>query len=116
MKENKTTGDRGEQIAADYITKNGFNVLERNYRYKRAEIDIIALKDDQLIFVEVKSRNGTFFGYPEEAVDERKAEMIMMAANHYIFENAWDKEIRFDIISVSMTPNLKIHHFEDAFY
>lgn len=116
MSINKTTGDRGEQIAAEYIIKNGFRVLERNYRYKRAEIDIIALKNEQLIFVEVKTRTGSFFGNPEEAVDEKKAEMIMMAANHYIFENSWDMDIRFDIISVLMNPNLKIYHFEDAFY
>lgn len=116
MKGNKTTGDQGEQIAVEYIIKNGFIVLERNYRYKRAEIDIIAQKDDQLVFLEVKTRNGSFFGYPEEAVDEKKTEMILMAANQYIFEIEWEKEIRFDIISVSLGPILKIRHFEDAFY
>lgn len=116
MAANKITGDRGEQIAVDYIQKKGYEVLKRNYRYKRAEIDIIAKANNLLVFFEVKTRYGLHFGYPEEAVDEKKAEMVIMAANNFIYETEWESEIRFDIIAVSLDQELKIDHFEDAFF
>lgn len=116
MASNKIKGDLGEEVAADYVTDLGFTVLERNYRYKRGEIDIIAKKNDLLVFFEVKARHGITYGYPEEAVDDKKIEMVIMAANNYIFETEWDGEIRFDIIALSMRNDQKIMHFEDAFY
>ena len=116
MASNKTKGDLGEELASEYILKLGFSILERNYRYKRAEIDVIAQKENLLVFFEVKARNGNAYGYPEEAVDEKKTEMVLMAANNYILETGWEEEIRFDIISISMHSENRIMHFEDAFY
>lgn len=116
MTSNKIKGDLGEDIATKYVRKLGFNILERNYRYKRAEIDIIAQKDDTLVFFEVKARNSNAYGFPEDAVNDKKAEMVLMAASNYVHETGWHKDIRFDIISVSMHSEQKIMHFEDAFY
>ncbi len=116
MASTKTTGDLGEDIATEYLQNQGFTIVERNYRYKRAEIDIIARKSNLLVFFEVKARKGNAYGYPEEAVDEKKSEMVLLAANNYIYETGWIEEIRFDIISISMQEEQEITHFEDAFY
>ena len=78
MASNKIKGDLGEELASSYLNKLGFTIVERNYRYKRAEIDIIAIKDKLLVFFEVKTRNGIGYGYPEEAVNEKKAEMVII--------------------------------------
>jgi|SRR5690606_28039192 len=116
MASNKIKGDLGEELASSYLNKLGFTIVERNYRYKRAEIDIIAIKDKLLVFFEVKTRNGIGYGYPEEAVNEKKAEMVIMAANNYILDTGWENDIRFDIISISMQDKQQITHFKDAFY
>ena len=89
-------------------------IIEQNYRYKRAEIDIIALKDDWLVFIEVKFRKGNSFGHPEEFVSENQQQLIVQAADDYIAQINWKKNIRFDIITIN--PQLGIEHFEDAFY
>ena len=112
----KTTGDRGEALALEYLSNKGYTLLEKNYRYKKAEIDLIVCKEDLLVFVEVKARSSTGYGFPEEAVDEKKAAMIMEAADHYIYETGWDKPIRFDIVSILLQPRVSIRHFEDAFW
>lgn len=116
MNLNKKHGERGEAIAADFLTGKGYSVIKRNYRYKRAEIDLIAQKNDILIFVEVKARSSQNFGFPEEAVNEKKADMVIMAANQFIMETEWDKEIRFDIIAITFLDVVEIVHLEDAFY
>ena len=87
-----------------------------NYRYSRSEIDMIASKDDLLIFVEVKARSNVSFGLPEQFVDEKKAKNIMKAAEQYIFEIDWNGNVRFDIISVIIKKSIEIEHIEDAFY
>lgn len=113
----KVIGDYGEQLAADMLKDKGYKIVASNYRYKRSEIDIIAEKDGTLVFVEVKTRKNASFGYPEDFVNEKKAEMIIAAAENYIFENKWKKNIRFDIISVIMgKEGNEIVHFKDAFY
>ena len=117
MGNNKELGDKGEGIAADYLQKEGYEVLARNYRYSRNEVDIIASKNDLLVFVEVKTRTSTYFGYPEESVTDRKAELIMEAADNYIFDNDWQGDIRFDIIAIEFQSNqYQVHHFRDAFF
>lgn len=110
------TGNRGEQIAADFLVKKGYEILERNYRYKHSEIDLIVKKTDLLVFVEVKTRSSTSFGEPEDFVDGKKSEKIFEGADHYIFQINWQQAIRFDIISVVMNAAPEISHFEDAFH
>ena len=116
MNKNKELGIEGEQLAKDYLKKNGWLILEMNYRYRRSEIDLIASKNDLLIFVEVKARSTTAFGLPEQFVDDKKAENIMKAADHYILEKDWKGNIRFDIISIIKKESIELEHIEDAFY
>lgn len=116
MSKSKELGQEGEQLAADYLKNKGWQILEMNYRYRRFEIDLIASKKDYLIFVEVKSRTNTTFGLPEQYVDDKKAENIMTAADHYLNEIDWKGNIRFDIISIIKKKTMELEHIEDAFY
>jgi putative endonuclease len=112
----KVTGDRGEALALEYLLKEGYTLLAKNYRYKRAEIDLIMRYQETLVFIEVKARSGIEYGFPEEAVDEKKADLIIEAADYYIHEEGWEGAIRFDVISVMLQPRVSIRHFEDAFW
>jgi putative endonuclease len=116
MGKNKELGQEGEQMAADYLKKNGWEILEMNYRYRRSEIDLIAVKDLHLVFFEVKVRTNTTFGHPEDFVDDKKAENIIKGAEHYIGQIDWRGNIRFDIISIIKKEKPELKHFEDAFY
>lgn len=89
----------------------------RNYRYQKAEIDIIAKFKNQIVIVEVKARSTDVFIEPHEAVNKKKIKLITSAANQFLEENNIDLETRFDIISILSTPNkpLQIEHIEDAF-
>jgi len=110
-------GAFGEQLAANYLRKHNYSILERNYRFQRAEIDIIAQKDDQLIIVEVKTRNSDFFGDPQDFVTSSKIKLLVKAADEYIISNDLDLEVRFDIIAVLKNKDLeRLEHFENAFY
>ena len=109
------TGREGEAAACDFLIGKGYEILETNYRYKRSEIDIIARKAQLLVFVEVKTKSYSSFGYPEEAVGTRKAQKVIEGAENYIYEHNWEKNIRFDIIAIDNSSN-EILHLEDAFY
>jgi putative endonuclease len=110
-------GITGEQIAANYLHSIGKEVLAINYRYRRAEIDII-FKDGQLtVFCEVKTRTNERFGMPEEAVTDRKVELFHQAAEEYMHQNQRKGEIRFDILSILIkSGKQEIFHIKDAFY
>ncbi len=109
-------GNLGETIASHFLLKKGYQIIERNYRYKRAEIDLIATFQNTLIFIEVKLRKNSFFGFPEEYVTKAKAELVKSAAENYIFEKDWKADIRFDIVSILKTTfKEEILHLEDAF-
>jgi putative endonuclease len=116
LSKNKEIGQKGESIAVDYLTDTGYNILCTNYRYDRFEIDIIAEKENTLIFVEVKTRKSFQYGLPEEAVDEKKINNILTCADHYLNEIQWTDRIRFDILSISLFPEPSIKHIEDAFF
>lgn len=111
-------GELGEQLAADYLARNDYEVLERNYYYDKAEIDIIAQREPGLlVVVEVKTRNSNFFGDPQDFVKRSKIKLLVKAANEYVISNDLDVEVRFDIIAVLKNQNEeRIEHFEDAFY
>ena len=115
MKNHLEKGKLGEKIALDYLKSNGYRILETNYRYKRSEIDIIAIHQAVLVFVEVKARSNFQFGYPESAVDSHKMEMIIKVADRYIERMAWNKEIRLDIIAILLSQPPEIEHLQDAF-
>jgi putative endonuclease len=110
-------GLEGEKLAAEFLAKNGFEIIERNYRYKHSEIDLIVRKDKWLIFVEVKTRTSISFGYPEEFVDYNKVKSILRGAEEYMYKIDWAHNVRFDVVSVLMMDGkTDIAHFEDAFY
>ena len=116
MKENHILGKKGEELAKNYLEKNGFNILEENWRYLKAEIDIIAQKAGFIVFVEVKSRSTIDFGNPESFVSNKQQKLIINAAHEYISRNDIDFEARFDIISIIISGDKnKIEHIEDAF-
>ena len=106
----------GEDMAANYLESKGFIIRERNFRHKRAEIDLIAQKDNLLVFVEVKTRKSDTFGFPETFVSESKAKLIISAAEAYILHHNWLQIIRFDILAITLQAATPIVHLEDAFY
>ncbi|MEQ9424385.1 MAG: YraN family protein [Cyclobacteriaceae bacterium] len=116
MSKNKKIGDWGEEKAAEYLVERGYKIVDRNYRYSRGEIDIIALKANLLIFIEVKTRSNISYGYPEDFVDDKKAEWVYKVADQYVHEIDWQGGIRFDVISILKNPSVEIRHFEDAFH
>ncbi len=110
-------GNEGEKLATDYLKAKGFEIVERNYRYKHSEIDIIARRENWLVFVEVKTRSSSYFGFPEEFVDYQKVQTILKGADYYIDKSRWSGNVRYDIVSVIMKDGKhEIVHFEDAFY
>lgn len=117
MNSKADTGSRGEALAADFLERKGYSVLERNYRHKRSEIDLIVRKNELLVFVEVKAKANVSHGHPEIAVDDRKAAKVMEGAEHYIDSIGWKHNIRFDVIAITFSDSAyDIEHFEDAFY
>ncbi len=114
---NKTFGLQAEEKSNKYLKSKGFKILDRNFRHKRAEIDIIAIKENVLIFVEVKARSKIKYGRPESFVSETKKKLFFEAAEEYILKIDWTQNIRFDIISITkIEKNIELIHFEDAFY
>ena len=93
-------GKWGEEQASEFLKRNGYQIIERDWKSGRRDIDIIATDGNEVVFVEVKTRRNRFFGAPEEAVDYRKLQSLRQAINHYIKYRHINSEIRFDIISV----------------
>lgn len=116
MGKNKELGQEGERLAAEYLQDEGWKIVERNYRHGHAEIDLIALNNDLLIFVEVKIRTNTAYGMPEDFVTEKQAENILKAAGQFMQEKDWNGNIRFDIISIIKSKRIELSHIKDAFY
>jgi len=110
-------GKIAEDLAAEYLQKNGYRIVTKNFRFQKAEIDIIAEKENMIIIVEVKARSTDAFMLPQEAVTKTKIKSIVTAANHYLEEFNMNNEVRFDIISVlaDEKKKLTIEHITDAF-
>jgi len=117
MAQHNETGKEGEEMAAAFLRKIGYEIVETNWRFKKSEIDIIVRKEDFLVFVEVKTRETSFFQDPEKAVTIAKQKMIIKGANEYVqnLDKKDDPEVRFDIIAITLRP-LEINHIEEAFY
>ena len=114
--EKQLQGIAGEEMATNLLLQKGYRILERNWRCGHLEVDIIAETDDYLVIVEVKTRKSTAFGNPEIFVDRQKQRHLIRAAMYYAKFKCVTKEIRFDIISVINTPELKeVNHIENAF-
>ena len=108
-------GRLGEEIALKYIISKGGTIVEKNYRTKMGEIDLIARMNGGLVFVEVKSRSNINYGYPCEAVNYKKKRKITNVAKYYILDNSLeDISVRFDVIEIYLTDK-KINHIVNAF-
>lgn len=118
MRQHLDSGEWGETLATQLLRDLGYTILERNWRYKRAEIDIIARDGEILVFVEVKTRAYASFGRPEEMVGFRKKCMLYDAAAAYMRQISYEWEIRFDIIGITGAEGrlIRMEHFKDAFY
>ncbi|MES2518795.1 MAG: YraN family protein [Bacteroidota bacterium] len=118
MAKHLETGKKAEDLASIFLEEKGYEIRSRNYRYGRAEIDIIVQKDIFLVFVEVKSLTNTKFGNPEISVTKNKIKLVTKAAENFVYTTNWQQQIRFDIVSIIFRTddNIEITHFEDAFY
>jgi putative endonuclease len=120
MASHNDLGKKGEDIAAGFMEAKGYIILDRNYRFEKAEIDLVALRFEpaELVFIEVKTRSNTQNSYPEESIDSQKKKRIFKVADSYIYEKRMTTvPVRFDIISIGMDQpeHPMIHHVEDAF-
>ncbi|TDO83696.1 putative endonuclease [Flavobacterium chryseum] len=121
MAEHNELGKKGEELAVEYLRQNGYEILDRNWTFQKAEIDIIAQKDHFLAVIEVKTRSSTDFGLPQDFVKPKKIQLLVKAVNAYINyrekDFTDDLEIRFDIIAVQKNgETFAIEHLTDAFY
>jgi putative endonuclease len=100
------TGKRGEELAAAYLTKAGYRIVERNYRCRFGEIDIVAEEGETLVFIEVKSRRSVAYGEPQLAVSHQKQKKISRIAMHYLQERQFHHRFaRFDVVAVKLLPS-----------
>ena len=102
---NLLTGRNGEDLAVAYLQQHDFTILERNWRYARVEIDIIASKNNVLHFIEVKTRTSTRFGLPEESVSVKKMEQLKKGAEEYQYRNSQWKDIQFDVLAINISKS-----------
>ena len=117
MASHNELGKLGEKLAVDFLQQNSYDILETNFTFQKAEIDIIAQKENVLAIVEVKTRSSIEFGLPQDFVKPKKIQLLVKAVNEYVISNDLDVEVRFDIIAISKEENdFKIEHIEDAFY
>ncbi len=118
MASHNELGKKGEVLAQKWLSNIGYQILETNWRFSKAEIDIIAKDENILVFIEVKTRSYESFGSPETFVDEQKEIFMLDAANVYMEKIGHDWEIRFDIVAVTLYKGRppKIRHFKDAFF
>ncbi|OEK05804.1 YraN family protein [Roseivirga misakiensis] len=113
----QTFGKKGEDIACDFLEEIGYEIISRNYRFKRSEIDIICNGEGLLIFVEVKTRTSRAFGQPETFVSESQQIAINSGAEEYLTQSNWLGDIRFDVVSVILNKDeSETFHIKDAFY
>ena len=117
MAEHNELGKLGEELAVEFLRKNGYEILETNWTFQKAEIDIIAQKENTLAVVEVKTRSSLEFGLPQDFVKPKKIQLLVKAINEYVVSKNLDVEVRFDIIAVHKeNKSFAIEHLKDAFY
>lgn len=117
MAEHNDLGKFGEKMAVEFLQKNGYKILETNWTFQKAEVDIIAQKENILAIVEVKTRSSIDFGLPQDFVKPKKIQLLVKAVNEYVTSNDLDVEVRFDIIAIhSIKESYSLEHLENAFY
>ena len=118
MAKHSKIGINGEQIAANFLQNKGYQILERNWRYGKKEVDIIAIRGDMAILTEVKTRSSATLAYPEDAVNNQKQQHLRAAAQGFLEQYREYRHVRFDIVSILMEAGhvKQIIHFEEAFH
>ncbi len=118
MNWNKTTGNKGEDLAAIYLSEHGYEIIERNWRFRHAEVDIIASKNNRLHFFEIKTRTSGKYGKPEESMSYKKMNMLRTAAEEYQYRNKQWKYLQFDVLAITLINNIPVEYFliEDVYF
>ncbi|MDC9723499.1 MAG: YraN family protein [Urechidicola sp.] len=116
MAQHNELGNLGEKLAIDFLIEKGYKIKAKNWRYLKAEVDIIAQKENTIIGVEVKTRTSDYFGDPQDFITKKKIKLLVMAMNEYVISKNLDVDVRFDIIAIiNNKQGTKIEHLEDAF-
>jgi putative endonuclease len=115
---NKNTGSKGEEMASVYLEQNGFSIIEKNWRFRHWEVDIIASKKDRLHFFEVKTRTSGKYGKPEESISHQKMKNLKNAAEEYQYRNPQWKYLQFDVLAISIYHGEPVEYFyiEDVYF
>lgn len=118
MAEHNNLGRKGEELAKQHLENAGYEILDENWRFGKAEVDLIAYQNKTIIFVEVKTRTGNAFGEPEDFVDSAKQALMISAADEFIELMDFKGEARFDIIAILFNSqgNYRLNHIQDAFW
>ena len=117
MADHNDLGKLGEELAVEFLRKGGYEILETNWTFQKAEVDIIAQKENTLAIVEVKTRSSLEFGLPQDFVKPKKIQLLVKAVNEYVVSKNLDIEVRFDIIAIHKEgKSYVIEHLKDAFY
>jgi putative endonuclease len=117
-KSTRQKGDEGEELATAYLETKDYTILERNYFFEHAEVDIVAFDENTIVFVEVKMRQNTHFGEPAEFVTLKKQKRVLKAAEAWLYERKMTgAPVRFDVIGIVRHQNAApdIQHYENAF-
>nr|WP_321406085.1 YraN family protein [uncultured Carboxylicivirga sp.] len=117
MADHNELGKVGEEVAARYLAERGFVIVERNWRYNKKELDLIAYDDNQLVIIEVKTRTSDGWEHPKEAITTSKIRFIVEATEAYIIENDIENEVRFDVVTVIPdNGDWEIEYLKEAFH
>ncbi|HYK43877.1 MAG TPA: YraN family protein [Parafilimonas sp.] len=118
MNWNQTTGSKGEELAADHLSKRGYAIIERNWRFRNAEVDIIAAKQNRLHFFEIKTRTSGRYGKPEESMSYKKMKMLKTAAEEYQYQHMEWKYVQFDVLAITIVNGTPTEYFliEDVYF
>ena len=115
MAKHNEIGIKGEQLAVEFLQNLNYEIVDTNWRFKKFEVDIIAINNNEIVFVEVKTRSTSIFGDPEESVTIKKQKHLIEGADYYINDNEIDLECRFDVITIILNTK-EIKHIVSAFY
>ena len=115
---NKTTGNKGEELAVIYLSQRGYTIIERNWRFRHAEVDIITSKNNRLHFFEIKTRTTDKYGKPEESMSHKKMNMLKIAAEEYQYRNMQWKYLQFDVLAITVMTGVATEYFliEDVYF
>jgi len=118
MNHNQDTGKKGEDLAAQYLMEHGYTLIERNWRFKYWEVDLIASKKNKLHFIEVKTRTSHRFGMPEESIRRDKMNNLKNAAEEYLYQHTEWKYIQFDVLAITLSGEevLEMLLIEDVYF